>query len=418
MAGVRCWTVVLVVGCSAVLLVRPVAGPLAQGPVTERATRQMSFTRSRRLLRMVETKQIESTVKAAGEIRKAILALGDLQKEMERARLPIPTHGSTGQSEHEKGGVLIYTVVEGDTLTAIATRHRVSLQSLIRANREMQDPNQIQIGQRLRIPRVHGEQGEQGGHRVMSSGQRHPDDDSTEDEESAYTYVNISTHAGAHSAQCVLSTAIVCHNPEGHYQEIFNSAANFVAYLQISGSTRQLHRFLPTPDQAPGVYRAYYQDYGPGLVYKSKILVLLNTSALHSDAETCLREQRPSKLYSRYRFTWISTGRHVSEGGYFQQEPAAAIEGLVRFHEPATTIQRDLSKELRSICSFGDSQMRNNIMWLLTSRFPECTGFKDSTNACPSTKSGYFNISYAADFLAPPMREVYTSVIRQEVCVK
>ena len=88
---------------------------------------------------MVETKQIESTVKAAGEIRKAILALGDLQKEMERARLPIPTHGSTGQSEHEKGGVLIYTVVEGDTLTAIATRHRVSLQSLIRANREMQD---------------------------------------------------------------------------------------------------------------------------------------------------------------------------------------------------------------------------------------------------------------------------------------
>ena len=87
-------------------------------------------------------------MKAAGEIRKAILALGDLQKEMERARLPIPTHGSTGQSEHEKGGVLIYTVVEGDTLTAIATRHRVSLQSLIRANREMQDPNQIQIGQR------------------------------------------------------------------------------------------------------------------------------------------------------------------------------------------------------------------------------------------------------------------------------
>ena len=284
------------------------------------------------------------------------------------------------------------------------------------------------------------------------------DDDSAEDEESAYTFVNISKHAEGDSAQCVVSAAVVCHNPERRYQEIYNSAANFVAYLQISGSTRQLHRFLPThhhptpdaPDSVPGIYRAYYHDYGPGLVYKSKILVLLNTSDRGhcTEFDTCWREQRPSQLYSRYKFMWISTGRQVSEGGYFQaahaagrtdsqiqarpalanslsnshtilsmpREPAAAIDGPFRFHEPATimhrdkpTVSRDMSKELRTICSFGDSQMRNNIMQLLQSRFPECTGTKDSPKACPSTKSGYYWIGYAAHFLAPAMREVCTS---------
>ena len=234
---------------------------------------------------MADAKQIESTAKAAAEIHKAIFALGQVQKEMQRARLLTPTQlearDSVRQSEREKGGVLIHTVVAGDSLTAIARRYRVSLESLVGANREIKDPNHIILGQRLRIPRVHAEQG---GPRVHFSGQRFTEDGSAEDEESAYAYVNISKDADTNSAQCV--AAVVCHNPEGRYQEIYNSAANFVAYLQISGSTRQLHRFVPThhhptpgaPDPPRGVYRAYYHDYGPGLVYKSKILVLLNTS--------------------------------------------------------------------------------------------------------------------------------------------
>ena len=423
----RIGTVMLVVGCSFVLKVPPRTSLLARGPVIDRATGQVvSLTRSRRLLSMADAKQIESTAKAAAEVHKAIFALGQVQKEMQRARLLTPTQlearDSVRQSEREKGGVLIHTVVAGDSLTAIARRYRVSLESLVGANREIKDPNHIILGQRLRIPRVHAEQG---GPRVHFSGQRFTEDGSAEDEESAYAYVNISKDADTNSAQCV--AAVVCHNPEGRYQEIYNSAANFVAYLQISGSTRQLHRFVPThhhptpgaPDPPRGVYRAYYHDYGPGLVYKSKILVLLNTSARghRADADTCLREQRPSQFYSSYKFTWISTGRHLSEGGYFQAAPAAGKtdpQRPLRFHEPATTVQRDLSRELRAICSFGDSQMRNNIMSLLQSRFPECTGSKDSVraDACPSTKSGYFNISYAADFLAPALRGVWGNATR------
>ena len=132
---------------------------------------------------------------------------------------------------------------------------------------------------------------------------------------------------GLDAQQCVLSRQIVCHNFEEHYQEIFNAEETFVAYLHITGDTRQLHRFEPV-HAATGVYRAYYHDYGKGLVYKSKILVLRNTSAPHSDEDTCLREQRPSRIYRRYRFKWMSIGQHISSfaGAHFRVAPAGGTE--------------------------------------------------------------------------------------------
>lgn len=45
-----------------------------------------------------------------------------------------------------------YTVQSGDTLSAIAQRHRTSLSSLLRLNPEIKSPNQIFSGQRLKVP--------------------------------------------------------------------------------------------------------------------------------------------------------------------------------------------------------------------------------------------------------------------------
>eukprot|EP00802_Teleaulax_amphioxeia_P007845 Tamp_07853.p1 GENE.Tamp_07853~~Tamp_07853.p1 ORF type:complete len:612 (-),score=55.23 Tamp_07853:529-2364(-) len=112
-----------------------------------------------------------------------------------------------------------------------------------------------------------------------------------------------------HSQPCTLSQQIVCTNIDELYQEIFNTEATFVAYLHITGSTRQLHRFEPVPGNT-GVYRAHFRDYGQGLVYKSKILVLLNSSVLHGGQDTCSREENPSLLYRQYRFKWFSTAGH------------------------------------------------------------------------------------------------------------
>lgn len=46
---------------------------------------------------------------------------------------------------------LVYLVKQGDTLTKIASDHRVSLDSLLEANPNV-NPNRMQIGQRIRIP--------------------------------------------------------------------------------------------------------------------------------------------------------------------------------------------------------------------------------------------------------------------------
>ncbi len=45
-----------------------------------------------------------------------------------------------------------YSVVRGDTLSAIATRNGVSLESLLRANPQITDPNRIFVGQTIQLP--------------------------------------------------------------------------------------------------------------------------------------------------------------------------------------------------------------------------------------------------------------------------
>lgn len=56
--------------------------------------------------------------------------------------------------------MLIYTVQKGDTLWQIARRNRISLESLIAANPQILDPNQIMPGMQIKVPQntnVHDE---------------------------------------------------------------------------------------------------------------------------------------------------------------------------------------------------------------------------------------------------------------------
>ena len=47
---------------------------------------------------------------------------------------------------------MAYTVRSGDSMSAIAARHKVALQALIQANPQVRNPNLIHPGQRLNIP--------------------------------------------------------------------------------------------------------------------------------------------------------------------------------------------------------------------------------------------------------------------------
>ncbi|MFJ7747452.1 CAP domain-containing protein [Peribacillus sp. NPDC097295] len=49
-------------------------------------------------------------------------------------------------------GANTYTVNNGDTLAKIATEHNISLSELLKANPEVDDPNQITIGQAISLP--------------------------------------------------------------------------------------------------------------------------------------------------------------------------------------------------------------------------------------------------------------------------
>jgi putative chitinase len=49
--------------------------------------------------------------------------------------------------------MVTYTVREGDTLSGIAERYGVDLDDLIEANKDrVKDPNNLRVGQELRIP--------------------------------------------------------------------------------------------------------------------------------------------------------------------------------------------------------------------------------------------------------------------------
>jgi len=65
---------------------------------------------------------------------------------------------------------------------------------------------------------------------------------------------------GLYAQQFVLRRQIVCLNFEEHYQEIFNAEETFVAYLHITGDTRQLHRFEPVHDETRGCVRRKLLD--------------------------------------------------------------------------------------------------------------------------------------------------------------
>lgn len=49
--------------------------------------------------------------------------------------------------------VLIYTVEPGDTLLSIAQEYGVTVEAIIEANPDLEDPDLLQIDQQLKIPR-------------------------------------------------------------------------------------------------------------------------------------------------------------------------------------------------------------------------------------------------------------------------
>ena len=66
--------------------------------------------------------------------------------------LVIPKQGNGNHSPSQKPDQKEYTVQKGDTLGAIAQRFGVSLQSLLQANPEITNPNVIYIGQKITLP--------------------------------------------------------------------------------------------------------------------------------------------------------------------------------------------------------------------------------------------------------------------------
>jgi len=56
---------------------------------------------------------------------------------------------------------MTYTVVEGDSLSAIAHKFNITLQELEAANPKITNPNDIKVGEVLNIPKQPGEQPQQ-----------------------------------------------------------------------------------------------------------------------------------------------------------------------------------------------------------------------------------------------------------------
>ncbi|MBA3778365.1 MAG: LysM peptidoglycan-binding domain-containing protein [Chloroflexi bacterium] len=64
-----------------------------------------------------------------------------------------PGSSGSGGSGNGGGGTQTYTVVAGDTLAAIAERFSVSVERLLDANPQITNPNLIEVGDEIRIPR-------------------------------------------------------------------------------------------------------------------------------------------------------------------------------------------------------------------------------------------------------------------------
>lgn len=70
-----------------------------------------------------------------------------------RFLMPTPGTPLTPRVQAPTVGMVTYIVREGDTLSAIAEEFGVSLDALIEANKDrLKDPNQLRVGQELRIP--------------------------------------------------------------------------------------------------------------------------------------------------------------------------------------------------------------------------------------------------------------------------
>ncbi len=64
---------------------------------------------------------------------------------------PLPTPTPVPSVAPATGGTT-YTVKKGDTLWAIAQRHKITLKALQDANPQLKDPNVLKIGEKLTIP--------------------------------------------------------------------------------------------------------------------------------------------------------------------------------------------------------------------------------------------------------------------------
>lgn len=62
-----------------------------------------------------------------------------------------PTPDPDTDPDPEAGGT-IYVVQSGDNLSGIARQHGVTLQEILAANPEIDDPTRISVGQEIRIP--------------------------------------------------------------------------------------------------------------------------------------------------------------------------------------------------------------------------------------------------------------------------
>ena len=63
-----------------------------------------------------------------------------------------PTTPTPQQPTSPPTSTTVYTVVAGDTLSAIAVRHGVTVSAILAINPNITDPNRINIGQRINIP--------------------------------------------------------------------------------------------------------------------------------------------------------------------------------------------------------------------------------------------------------------------------
>ncbi len=161
-----------------------------------------------------------------------------------------------------------------------------------------------------------------------------------------------------------------------------------MGYLRVESDTLQLVRFEQTAQTE--VYRARCEVYTAGQRNTARVLVLSNHS-LNGD-NNC--PPPIVEIMPVHTERWVSSikrsvGWHwnVNASGvpWYQEE-----EGEI----PHSMRSGVASQQLNRVCFFGDSQTRNNALWL----FPECSALKTMWDACPQSK--FHQTIYGSMFLA------------------